>query len=415
MVRAEARADVRELLRRRVVHRELPSRAIHREQLRRRMRRALLAERRIVGRTHGGGDPHATLLIDHRVVDVRLTGPQHGVAPVSRRRTGGRTGGDRRRGVAHGERHACHGVVHGIEHGQVVGAQLQRAVEQTVRVDARVAPVGRDDVVQVGLRIGPVPLGDDDVALDALRPTRRLRHLPGRDAVGPVGELLEHALVAELADGAHHLCAGLARLHAALPLREARRQRLERRRDLARPLAAELVAGHARARLDRAHPVGLRLHVGGDSVALKSGARELALVGHLQQREPVAGRIVCGGGARIGRGHGLEIHRASHGARRLRRVHEAVAAHPHAVVGLRQVRDEIAALVVGHDDAHELRRQIAGLGDHPHASLGTIRSGDDAADIVGADLRLSAGVRKRGGREQHDARRKRREDAEASD
>ena len=143
---------------------------VEREQLRRRMRRSRLAERRIVGRTHGRRDPHASLLVEHRVVDVVLARPERVVAPVRRRRAGRRT---RRRLASFGSRTVSgtrlDRVVHRIEHGEIVGAQLERAVDQAVRVERRVAPVGRDVVVQVRLRIGPVPLGDDDVALDALR------------------------------------------------------------------------------------------------------------------------------------------------------------------------------------------------------------------------------------------------------
>jgi hypothetical protein len=49
----------------------------------------------------------------------------------------------------------------------------------------------------------------------------------------------------------------------------------------------------------------------------------------------------------------------------LRRVDQTVAAHPDAVIGLRQVRHQIAALIVGHDDAPEPCRQLGGLDDDP--------------------------------------------------
>ena len=84
--------------------------------------------------------------------------------------------GRRRVRIADRQRHLADRVLHRIEHRQVVGAQLERAVDRAVGVDRRVAPVGRDHVVQVRLRVGPVPLRDDDVALDALRPRRRRRH-----------------------------------------------------------------------------------------------------------------------------------------------------------------------------------------------------------------------------------------------
>src|SRR5437879_13086194 len=84
MVRAEAGADVGELLGLGIVHGEVAPRAREREQLRRRMTRARLAERRVVGRTHGGRDPDAAPLIEHRIVYVVLTGPQKLAAPVGR-------------------------------------------------------------------------------------------------------------------------------------------------------------------------------------------------------------------------------------------------------------------------------------------------------------------------------------------
>ena len=74
-----------------------------------------------------------------------------------------------------------------IDHRHVVGARLERAVDRPVRVHGRIALVARDLVVQVRLRIGPVPHRDDDVALAALRARRRRgRQLAAGDAIGPV-------------------------------------------------------------------------------------------------------------------------------------------------------------------------------------------------------------------------------------
>ena len=60
-------------------------------------------------------------------------------------------------GIADRQRYLAHRVPDRIEHRQVVGAQLERAIHRPVGVDGRIAPVGRDHVVQVGLRIRPVP------------------------------------------------------------------------------------------------------------------------------------------------------------------------------------------------------------------------------------------------------------------
>src|SRR2546421_3350921 len=68
------------------------------------MARPRLAARRVVGRPHGGGEPDAAPLIEHRVVHVVLTGPQSFTAPVGRglsRRPRARLGG----GIARSEEH----------------------------------------------------------------------------------------------------------------------------------------------------------------------------------------------------------------------------------------------------------------------------------------------------------------------
>ena len=100
-----------------------------------------------------------------------------------------------------------------IEDRHLVGRIFRRAVERTVGVDRRLAPVRRDQVVQILVGRRPVPGGDDEIALDARGPRRLvLRQLALGDAVGPVAEILV-GRAAELAGDAvgHHL-AGLAGL-----------------------------------------------------------------------------------------------------------------------------------------------------------------------------------------------------------
>src|SRR5262249_45615145 len=75
----------------------------------------------------------------------------------------------------------------------------------------------------------------------------------------------------------------------------------------------------------------------------------------------------------------------------LRRVDQPVAAHKDIVVGLRQVRHQIAALIVGHDYAPKLRRQLGGLGDDPDTRFATLRAGGDTGDVLFADFD-SAGI-----------------------
>ena len=71
--------------------------------------------------------------------------------------------------------HPASGVVHRVEHRKRVAALFGRSVDQAIGVQARIALIGRDFVVQITLRIGPVPLRDHDVPLDALRTRRSLR------------------------------------------------------------------------------------------------------------------------------------------------------------------------------------------------------------------------------------------------
>jgi hypothetical protein len=69
----------------------------------------------------------------------------------------------------------------------------------------------------------------------------------------------------------------------------------------------------------------------------------------------------------------------------LGRIHQPVAAHPDAVVRHRQVGDDVAALVVGHNHLGEFRRQVGGLRDHPDAGFGPGRAAHHAADVVVVD------------------------------
>ena len=232
---------------------------------------------------------------------------------------------------------------------------------------------------------------------------RRLGHRAGRDAVAPVREHLQAARAAEPVHDVGHLAAALAHLHPVVPRLEARVELLEVV-DLADDAVAELVAEHA-ALLLHVEPLVLVLEVGADAVALVPGPRELVLRGRPDQRVPVVGgvdRRGLGGGRRHRR---REVHGVAR--RRLHRggVDEAVAAHPHVVGGVRQVRDEVPAAVPGHDALDELRRQPGGLGDHPDPFLGAVGARHDAGDVVlgGADERGERDERRR--HEQRNGRR----------
>ena len=298
VVRAEAGADVRQLLRLGIVDGEVAAGALL-------IGNSLadgcvdpsLQKAGIVGRPHRRRDPHAALLVEHRVVDVVLAGPDRLVAPVRRGR--GHLRRCRRRvRIAHVSG-TFPAVAVRIEHRHVVGAQLERAVERPVGVHRRIAAIGRDHVVQVRLRIGPVPHRDDDVALDALRPRRRRRKLAGLDAVGPVGEHRESARgrsgsstgscsspPGPTASRRSHACAVDEKVPSAAGISR---------------VALLPSWWHARQVpffICRSHSAWLRMP---GAMPLPDGPvpGNSLLAGALHQREPVAGRVVLGRGARV--------------------------------------------------------------------------------------------------------------------
>ena len=412
MMRAVARTDEGHLLRVGIPDGQVPPRAGVGKRLRRRVVRPVQAHRRVVGAAHPRGEPDAAGLIEHRVVDVGLAVPDRLVPPVGRGRQR-RARRDRRVGVAHRHRHLGGGVGHRIEHRHVVRARLERAVDRAVGVDRRVALVGGDLVVQVGLRIGPVPLRHDDAALHPLRPARRLRgQFAGQDAVGPVGEHLERAAAPHPVQPVRHRAAGLTRLDAPVPGRDHRVELAQLGRDLARRQVAEGMAGGAAARLHGPHPLRLAPHVGRDAIAVGAGAGELVPARNLEEREPVAGRVVLRRRGRIRRDDGGQVERRAGRRPDLLRVDQPVAADPDVVGRVRQVGKHVAAVVVGHDDAVEAGGQVARLRNHPDAGLGAVGSRDDAADVVRVDVDGAGLARRRRGRHEKDGEREARGDGD---
>ena len=194
--------------------------------------------------------------------------------------------------------------------------------------------------------------------------------------------IVKRAIAAEAGDRAAHARAVLADLDAAIPRGEARIERAERGRHLARRLVAHLMADVA-VGLDAADKLRLVEHLGRDAVARVASAGELIRRRHVDHRVPVVGGIVLRGGARVRRLHGGQRQVLTNRALHRRRVDEAVAANPHLVVRLRQIGHDEAALIVGDDDLVELRRRVGGLGDHPDAGFRSIRAVHDAADVIG--------------------------------
>ena len=197
MVRGETRADVRQLFRLRVVHLQMAARVVHREQpsptdaLDPALQKSGFSGGRTAEVSHSRFFSSSIGLCTLFLLVQMTSSPQYGDG-VRHLRVG-----RRRVRIAHRQRNAAGRVLHRIEHRHVVGAQLERAVNRPVRIEPRVAAIGRHRIVQVRFRIGPVPLRDHDVALDAARARRRRRHFACRNAIGPVGEHLERAPPAE--------------------------------------------------------------------------------------------------------------------------------------------------------------------------------------------------------------------------
>ena len=307
------------------------------------------------------------------------------VTPIERRlghvRTRGRPGAR----IADRQRDLARRVAHRIQHWHVVRAGLQRPEDGSVGVDGGIAPIGGNLVVEVRLRIGPIPRRDDDVALYAFGPGRLRRHLARRDAVGPVREHLQHCLPAHTVEAGAHPRPGLARLDPPVPSVHGGLEVAQFRRDLPDAEAAELMAGRAIARLHEPEELSLVLDVRRDPVSLITGPRKLVPFRHVEQRRPVTRRVILRRCPGVGRRHRGQVQSRARRGAKLVRIDQAVASHPHVVARLGQVGDQIPALIVGHDDPGEARRKVGRLRDHPDAGLRSARSGHDTPDVVGVE------------------------------
>jgi len=103
---------------------------------------------------------------------------------------------------------------------------------------------------------------------------------------------------------------------------------------------------------------------------------------------PVDRRVILRRGRVIGRGHRLQVDLVAGPGLRFGGIHQAVAAHPDRIIGLRQIRQHIAAGIVGDHDLGIFGGQILGFGDHPDAGFRAMRPRDRAADVIGVDRHL---------------------------
>ncbi len=189
--------------------------ALHRERLRGGVIRALFAEGRILRRTHRGGQPQASVASEHRVVIVDARIPDAIHAPVGRwlkcveRRGMSWPEAERHARISHRRLERRRHVLHWIEDRKNVRAVLWRSDQRTVCVDRREASIARDQIVEVLLLVHPVAQGDDDVALDTLRPWRFGKgELAFRNAIDPVAVVGERQIT-QSGELTEHLRAGL--------------------------------------------------------------------------------------------------------------------------------------------------------------------------------------------------------------
>src|SRR5258708_1816966 len=150
------------------------------------------------------------------------------------------------------------------------------AVDEAVWIGTRVPAIDGNFIVEIFFRSGPVPLRDHDVAFHALRAGRSGRQFAVLDAIGPVGIFREHALAPHARrNGAHH-AADLRRLDTSVPRGVSGVKRAEGRRNRARSLIADLVAGFAAVGFYVFNPISLILDALGDSISFFIVAGEIA-------------------------------------------------------------------------------------------------------------------------------------------
>ena len=178
----------RELPRLGIVHGQLPAARFEREQNRRRMARPFFAERWIVTRANPGGDPDSSLFIKHGIVDVGLAVPNGFISPIRRRRRRLIVAARWRLRVTDWHADSVRCGAHWVEDRQIVNAKFCGAVNCSVGVQCGIALVGGNFIVQIGLRVCPVPLGNDHVSFGTLRSRGHGRQLSGRNPVGPISE-----------------------------------------------------------------------------------------------------------------------------------------------------------------------------------------------------------------------------------
>src|SRR6266851_6645493 len=271
-----------------------------------------------------------------------------------------------------------------IKDGNEIRAVLSRCVNLPVRVNPRIAPVGRDLIVEIGRGSAPVPQGDYDIPLDALWPLGlRERQLAGGDTISPIGEEFERHVRIEPRDIPCHERPSATGLNSPRPCLDRILELAESFWYGAYSFGAEGVARLAGAGLYDVEPCTL---------ARNLGQRKLALLRYSKHRKPVNCRIVFRRlpGSRCN--HRVQVDDLPRHRLYLRRINQAVASYPHVVIRLGKIRHHVAASIIGNYDFRELGGKIGRLRNHPHARFRPLSAGDHSAEISAANAYSAGGV-----------------------
>ena len=235
------------------------------------MLRAFLAEGRIVRRADSRGEPHPSLVVEHRVVHGGLAIPQPFLAPKQRGRINRIFLRAWRLRIAHRHFHLGGRIADGIEDRNHIRAIFGRAVKLAVGVDRRIALIGGDLVMEVSLGVAPIPDADD---------RRCARPLAGRDGFvagnSPAAIRSVQSANSGNARSASSRLIWLIMLSPPCPTSMRRIHTLHRGASLApflgddaRRLVADLVAAVAAVRFNIVQPFVLRPLARRDAVALR--------------------------------------------------------------------------------------------------------------------------------------------------
>jgi hypothetical protein len=201
----------------------------------------LLAKVGIVGAADCRRQPDAALLVEHRVVIVHLRVPQLLLTPIRRGLQRlfdcGVSRSQRFWGVliAHRGFEDADRVGLGIEYRQKVGGVFRRAEQRTVGIDGGMAAIRGDEIVEIGLRVGPLPARHHDIALSFLRARwLAVGQLALGDPIRPIPKIPERYPAQFTGERVHHERRRLPRLHAPHPCLFAGFERPERGRKRAR-------------------------------------------------------------------------------------------------------------------------------------------------------------------------------------